>query len=61
MRKLPCNGPGCSERRIHHENPNTSRGIIMLEVPDDYLGTKAYCSLECAMYDGALKPISKKV
>jgi hypothetical protein len=33
----------------------------MIEVPDDFPeGKKAYCSIECAAYDGALKEFSKE-
>lgn len=52
--KIPCSGPGCSERRIHWCEPNTPRGIQLVEVPEDYTG-KAYCSMTCAILDGAVK------
>jgi hypothetical protein len=47
--KRPCDGPGCSNRRIHHERPDEPRGVVMVEVPESYTG-KAYCSLECYCY-----------
>ena len=55
MKKVKCSGPGCSSRRAHHES-DEPRGTQWIEVPDDFPdGKKAYCSIECAAYDGALK------
>jgi hypothetical protein len=54
MKKIPCSGPGCSSRRIHYERPETPRGEQLVEVPDGHEG-KAYCSLTCALMDGAMK------
>lgn len=53
--KIPCSGPGCAERRIHWEEPNTPRGVQYVEVPDGFEGSKAYCSITCAVLDGAVK------
>lgn len=49
MKKVPCNGPGCETRRIHYESPETPRGIVLVEVPDEYEGN-AFCSIECYSY-----------
>lgn len=54
MKQIECSGPYCPQRRIHYEDPFTPRGPQFIEVPDDYEG-KAYCSIECAMYDGCFK------
>lgn len=56
MKKVKCSGPGCSERRCHHEFPDKPRGIQWIEVPDDFPEDgKAYCSIDCAMYAKALR------
>ena len=58
MKKLPCSGPGCAEVRIHHERPAEPRGIITVEVPDDYEG-QAFCSIACFSYFAAAKSEDK--
>ncbi len=53
--KVPCSGPNCGERRVHHEQPDTPRGTQMVEVPTTYHGP-VFCSMECkAYYDGVQK------
>lgn len=54
-RKIACSGPGCADHRRHWYDPDTPRGVQMVEVPDDFKGDKAYCSLTCAILDGAMK------
>ena len=54
MKRLPCSGPGCSQRRAHHERPDEERGTQWVEVQDGYDGL-AYCSLTCAAMAGAIK------
>lgn len=54
MKKVKCSGPGCEGRRRHHES-DEPRGPQWVEVPDGFPDDKkAYCSVECASYDGAL-------
>jgi hypothetical protein len=48
MKKVPCSGPGCSDRRRHYES-DEPRGTIYVEVPDEYDGP-AFCSIECWNY-----------
>jgi hypothetical protein len=50
--KVHCSYSGCSDRRVHHDNPYVNRPHVVLEVPDDHVGPY-YCSFECAAYDGA--------
>lgn len=54
MKKILCGYEKCSGRRVHWCNPYTDRDHQEVEVGDAYEG-KAYCSLECAAMDGALK------
>ena len=54
MKKIKCSGPDCENRRRHWCEPDTPRGPQYVEVQDDYEG-KAYCSLTCAMLDGAIE------
>lgn len=54
MKKVPCSYEGCKHYRIHHERPHEARGVVWVEVPDDHEG-KAYCSITCAVLDGAMK------
>jgi len=55
MKKVKCSGPSCELRRLHYES-DRARGPQWVEVPDDFHNDKkAYCSIECAAYDGALK------
>jgi hypothetical protein len=49
MKQVPCAGPGCADRRVHFERPDTPRGIQMVEVPDDHEGL-AFCSITCSLY-----------
>ena len=56
MKKLPCSGSGCSNRRKHYESMDP-RGIIYVEVPDEYEG-KAFCSIECRVYYNAAQTVS---
>jgi len=46
---VECSGPRCANRRIHHERPDTPRGIQHVEVPQDH-EAPAFCSIECMMY-----------
>ena len=48
-----CSYDKCGDRRVHWERPFTPRGPQKIMVPDDYTGTRQYCSFECAIYDGA--------
>lgn len=50
--KVPCSNPTCGTRRRHHEDPYTERGTVMMELPDDWKGKYAYCSLTCAAEAG---------
>ncbi len=52
-KKQQCAGPGCGDRRIHHESPDVPRGPQFCEVPDDFAGD-AYCSLSCAIMGGEI-------
>jgi len=49
MKQIPCSGPGCSKVFTNHET-DLPRGVKLIEVPDEYQG-KAYCSIECKVYD----------
>jgi hypothetical protein len=60
MRKLLCHGPGCADRRIHHERQDVPRGPQWVNVPDDFKGQVAYCSLTCAAMDHRLTPYREK-
>jgi hypothetical protein len=51
--KKACSGPTCATRRAHWCNPDVERGVQMVEVPDGHEG-KAYCSITCAVQDGAM-------
>jgi hypothetical protein len=51
--KLPCTYVDCGMRRRHFEDPFTLRGTQNVEVPDDWSGP-VYCSIECAVMDGAM-------
>ena len=53
MKYVSCSSPSCSQRRVHHERPDEERGTQWVEVPDAHEG-KAYCSLTCALLDGAI-------
>jgi hypothetical protein len=55
FKKMPCSSAACSERRIHHERPDTPRGIQICTVKANHIGP-AYCSLNCYFYGkGELK------
>lgn len=51
-RRVPCFNPKCWSRRIHHERPDTPRGQQMCEVPLDWDGSGAFCSITCACESG---------
>ena len=53
MPKVACNYPGCSDRRVHYQQPDTRRKHQMVEVPEDHRGP-AYCSIECMLYHEAV-------
>jgi hypothetical protein len=48
--KVPCPGPGCADRRRHHDDPYTPRGPQMVESDGELM----FCSLECAIYAGVI-------
>lgn len=48
----PCSYSGCRSRRTHFESEEM-RLHQLVEVGDDFAGERQYCSLECAIYDGA--------
>lgn len=53
MKKHPCLVPGCKERRRHHKDPDTPRGVQYVEVPDDWPDDRpAFCSMTCAIRGG---------
>ena len=52
MRKVPCFNPSCWSRRVHHERPDDPRGQVMCEVPDNWDGYAAFCSMMCAIEAG---------
>ena len=53
MKKVKCGYDGCSNRRIHWEDPDTMRPHRMVEVEDDFPDdSKTFCSFECACYAG---------
>lgn len=56
---VDCDGPHCADRRIHHERPDTPRGVQQVRVPQDYTGT-AFCSIECSMYWRGQKRIEEE-
>lgn len=60
MRRLLCAGVGCAERRRHHEDPDTPRGPQYVDVPDDFEGERAFCSLTCAATAGAIRLFNPK-
>lgn len=59
MKKVPCSGPACKERRIHWERPDMLRGTVLVEVPDDFKGD-AWCSITCAVMSGAMSLTPKR-
>jgi len=50
--KVPCSCGGCSKVE-NWTRPDTPRGVQMVEVPDYHTGP-AYCSITCAVLDGAM-------
>jgi hypothetical protein len=54
---IACFGPYCASRRIHHTRPDTPRGTQYVDVPLEFTGEHAFCSLKCQMYyyKGTLK------
>ena len=52
-RKLACGYKDCGNRRVHHERQDTPRGTQYIDVPDDFKGDVAYCSITCACMAGA--------
>ena len=50
--RVPCSYKKCGNRRKHWMLP-FKRGKQYVNVPDDFHG-KAYCSMECALLDGAM-------
>jgi hypothetical protein len=54
MRLIQCKAYGCENRRKHHED-SEPRGPQFVNVPDEYTGDIAFCSMECAIYGGAFK------
>ncbi len=54
-KQVPCGREGCSDRRTHHEDPDTPRGTQYVEVKANHTGP-AFCSLNCMFYyKGMLK------
>jgi len=53
-KEVMCPGPGCWERRPHHERQDEMRGPQYIEVPSDWKSDDgiAFCSMECSMYAG---------
>ena len=53
MKTVPCSGPGaCKNKSVWVNGEHDVVGIKrQVEVPDDHEGP-AYCSFECAAYDG---------
>ena len=56
MKQIPCSYKNCSERRIHHERQDISRGLQLIDVSEEFNG-KAYCSIMCASLDQYENPI----
>ncbi len=52
FRKVPCFNQRCWSRRVHHERPDEPRGQQMVEVPLDWDGSCAFCSITCACEAG---------
>ncbi len=52
MKRVPCSYEQCGGRRRSWWD-FTPRKTRMIEVPDDHEGP-AYCSIECAVYAGAM-------
>ena len=51
-RRVPCFNPDCWSRRVHHEMPDVPRGQVFIDVPDDWDGYGAFCSMMCAIESG---------
>ena len=54
MKRVLCSREDCSKVRAHWDRPDVQRGPQYIVVEDDYVGP-AYCSITCALLDGALK------
>ena len=53
MKRLPCKHEKCGERRVHHDRPDTPRGVRFVDVPDDFTeDDPVFCSITCAVLDG---------
>ncbi len=49
MKKVSCQGPGCSNRRVHYEKPDEPRGIQEFWVAE-WIEGPFFCSIECHAY-----------
>lgn len=58
LKKVPCSYKDCGMRRVHHERPDTPRGVQMVTVGEKHEGP-AYCSLTCALLDGAISIVKR--
>ncbi len=56
---VDCSGPRCADQRIHHERPDTPRGIQRVKVPQGHAGP-AFCSVECSMYWKGQKKVEEE-
>jgi hypothetical protein len=52
---VKCNYFGCANRK-RNLNSDKNRTAQDVETPDDFDGP-AYCSVECAVYDGAITDV----
>lgn len=50
MKLISCCCKTCQNRRKHYEEHDVNRYQQLVEVPDDFIG-RAYCSIECMLYD----------
>ncbi len=48
-KRVPCDSPGCGDRRVHFERPDEPRGTQYCEVKANHAGP-AFCSLNCYFY-----------
>ena len=51
-RRVPCFNQRCWSHRIHHERPDEPRGQQMCDVPLEWDGSCAFCSITCACEAG---------
>jgi hypothetical protein len=56
---VPCSGPSCAARRVHHERPDEPRGIQYCEVKANSTGP-AFCSIECHLYYKGTKKMEQE-